>query len=292
VTDAYAVFAAASYGVSFLVAQNNAAYASVSVPKLAGATESQATDRLKASHLSVQFFREESSDIAKDLVIRSDPPEGKSVKPGTDVIKVFLSSGPTSVKIPNVSKYTQEEARKILTSAGLTVADISDHVPGNGIEKDRVVGTDPPAGQSVNRGEQVTLQISSGKIMLPNVIGKSKDDAYTAIKKAGFTGEVTIVQTQSNQPAGQVLAQDPPPGQKASVIKIILYVAIPTNDQQPADPGSPANPDSSSDPGSPADPGSSSDPGSPADPGSPSDPGSPADPRLSVRPRSMTERRQ
>ena len=233
-----AVFAAAAYGVSSLVAQNSAAYASVSVPKLAGVTESQATGRLKASHLSVQFFREPSSDIAKDLVIRSDPPEGKSVKPGTDVVKVFLSSGPASVKIPNVSKYTQEEARKILTNAGLTVADITDQVPGNGIDKDLVVGTDPPAGQAVNRGEQVTLQISSGKITIPNVVGKSKDDAYAAIKKAGFTGEVTLVQTQSDQPAGQVLAQDPPPGQKASVSKIILYVAIPANDQQPTNPGS------------------------------------------------------
>jgi serine/threonine-protein kinase len=242
-----AVFAAAAYGVSYLVGQNSAANAPVTVPKLVGLTQAQAAAQLKAVNLSGEVSTEASTDVRKGVVIRTDPISGRSVKVGS-VVKVIVSSGADTIKVPNVSGQPVDQARTSLTAAGLTVNEITEVVDGNGIEKGLVVGTDPAAGQDATRGAQVTLQISSGKITIPNVVGKSQGDAVAALKKAGYNGSILIVTTPSDKPANQVIDQDPTPGPKTSVPEVKLFVAVP-NQSQPTDGNQGNGSDSPSDTG-------------------------------------------
>ena len=227
-----AIFAAAAYGVSYLVGQNSAANAPVPVPSLFNLQRAKAVAQLEALKLSVKVVPEANKDLPTGTVIRTDPPAGKTAQLGQEV-QVFVSSGSGSVKIPDVSGQSQTQARTTLTDAGLVVEDITDAVDGKGIAKDLVVGTNPKIGAQADQGTRITLQIANGKIAIPNMVGMSKDDAVAALTKAGYSGRITVLETPSDQPAGQVLDQKITDPRKS----ITLSVAVPPTDgSQPTAP--------------------------------------------------------
>ncbi len=80
-----------------------------------------------------------------------------------------------------------------------------------------VFGQDPSAGTRVDSGSTVTLTVSTGKpkVDVPDVVGKSQTDAVAELTQAKL--KVDPHQINSDQPTGQVIAQDPPAG--ASVIE-------------------------------------------------------------------------
>jgi beta-lactam-binding protein with PASTA domain/predicted Ser/Thr protein kinase len=227
------IFAAAAYGVSHLVGQNSAANTPIPVPTLTGLTQTQAVARLEKGKLSA-LITQEASNLKEGIVVRTDPPAGKLVKTGSEVT-VVVSSGTAHVTIPDVSGKSKDAAKQVLSQAGLTVTEITNQVPGNGINKGLVVDTDPAAGQTVPRKTEVTLQISSGKVTIPDVVGKTKDEAVTALNAAGVdNGSILIVLVPSEQPENQVIGQDPTAGPQPSIKQVKLLVAIPTA-QQPSD---------------------------------------------------------
>ncbi|MEP6892902.1 MAG: Stk1 family PASTA domain-containing Ser/Thr kinase [Gaiellaceae bacterium] len=68
---------------------------------------------------------------------------------------------------------------------------------------------DPTEGTKLPRGDIVVLKVSTGKpkVPVPDVVGKSRDDAIAILVKAGL--EPNPQPVPSNQPADIVVAQDP-----------------------------------------------------------------------------------
>jgi serine/threonine-protein kinase len=243
-----ALFAGAAYGVSYLVGQNSGANAPVSVPRLAGLTQGDALAQLQSSGLSARVVQEPSDSVKKDLVTRTDPAAGASVKRGA-VVQVYVSAGASSVKIPDVKGKSKDDATAALKQAGFTVATITDTVPGAGIAKDLVVSTDPAIGKTVDRGSLITLQVSSGEVTVPDVVGKTDKQAIALLKKAGITaGQILVVQVPSDKPAGEVLQQDPGPGPQTTIDQVKIWVAVP-NQNTSTDTGQPSDSTSTSDTG-------------------------------------------
>jgi serine/threonine protein kinase/beta-lactam-binding protein with PASTA domain len=71
---------------------------------------------------------------------------------------------------------------------------------------------DPGAGEKIEKGNAVTIFVSSGKPMttVPDVRGRSRDDASATLARAGL--EPNVQEVPSEKEINTVIAQDPAPG--------------------------------------------------------------------------------
>lgn len=102
--------------------------------------------------------------------------------------------------VPDVSGWLEERAKEELESDGFTVAvvdEVSDQTPGF------VVRTDPAAGSGAVRRSLVTMHVAVSRKM-PDIIGKSKDEAASLLDKQGILYTFTTQETDG--PAGQVVS--------------------------------------------------------------------------------------
>src|SRR5690606_39195390 len=85
------------------------------------------------------------------------------------------------------------------------------------VEEGRVCETDPPAGESISRGDTVELIISAGPeaVEVPDVVGQSYEEAEAALEEAGLSVEREEQETTEEEP-GTVLEQDPAAGEEAA----------------------------------------------------------------------------
>jgi serine/threonine-protein kinase len=195
---------------------------SVTVPNIVGLTQDQATQALTALGLNPVFESEPSNDVAVDLVTRTEPPVGDSIDSGSD-ITVFLSTGPSSLVMPDVRGQDQDTAIKTLTDAGLVVQRV-DTVNDAELEKDIAAGTDPAAGEPVASGSSVVLQIASGNVDLPDVTGATEDDARSTLGDLGLQVQTKRVET-SKYADGTVYKQSPKAGEVPIGSTVTITVA-------------------------------------------------------------------
>jgi serine/threonine-protein kinase len=142
-------------------------------------------------------------------VIEQDPIPDEEVDEGSTVT-LTISAGPASVTMPDVAGLTEAQATKRLTDLGLLVQpqfEFSDSIP-----EGRAIRTDPGAGIRVDTGQTVKLFISRGsnKVEVPSVIGLRDDQALARLTSAEFNG--TVVERDSEEPAGEVVGQSPSTG--------------------------------------------------------------------------------
>ena len=75
-----------------------------------------------------------------------------------------------------------------------------------------VISVNPSPGSTLPAGSAVTLEIASGNVKVPDLIGASEIQARTTLTQAGFL--VRIVEASDpTQPEGIVLAQAPQAGE-------------------------------------------------------------------------------
>jgi serine/threonine-protein kinase len=109
----------------------------------------------------------------------------------------------------NIVGQSLTDARKILSAAGLTISQTipvdSNQLPGT------VLAVNPSAGSILTAGGGVQLQISSGNVPVPYLLGLSDVQAITTLTQAGFLVRTASAYDQT-QPLGIVLAQAPDEG--------------------------------------------------------------------------------
>ncbi|MFF1905028.1 Stk1 family PASTA domain-containing Ser/Thr kinase [Kitasatospora sp. NPDC058218] len=98
---------------------------------------------------------------------------------------------------------------KLVVTEGEKVA-----CPDAAIKKDQVCTQNPAAGGPIAETATITVQLSSGpaKASVPNVVGKTKDQAVKALNDAGFTNVTPEYKDDDTAPQEQVTGQDPMPG--------------------------------------------------------------------------------
>ncbi|KMY23194.1 serine/threonine protein kinase [Actinobaculum suis] len=158
----------------------------VSVPDLAGMTESQAKREVENAGLVFKRGTDQASDsIAKGEFVSADPAVGARVEAGSTVT-VRFSSGPSAVTVPDVTGMTFEQARSALENANLSIGD-QQQVNDPSTAKDRIVATVPASGERVSPNTQVTVHISTGLTTVPDVTGMSPASAQQELSAAGLT---------------------------------------------------------------------------------------------------------
>jgi len=203
----------------------------VPVPDIVGLTEDQARGVLEEKGLVPFFDAEPSDEVAVDLVTRTDPPIGDEVAAGSTVT-VFLSTGPSELEVPDVRGLEQSEAIDVLTEKGLTVEEVQTEHDFE-LEQGLAVGTTPEAGEPIAAGGSVVLLIATGEVELPDVTGKTEEEARAALAELGLKAEAKRKETGA-YPDGEVFGQSPGPGAVPINSTVTLTIAsTPTTAEVP-----------------------------------------------------------
>jgi beta-lactam-binding protein with PASTA domain/predicted Ser/Thr protein kinase len=200
------------------------------VPSTAGQPLAKASTALEKAGFEVQVDRVNSDRVADGLVIHSDPPGGTSLTHGSTVV-LTVSSGPRLAKVPVLVGYPVATAEQQIRAAGLepSVREEPDAAPAG-----QVIRQTPSAGSRVDPGSTVTIVVSEGEetTTVPNVIGKLRPDAVTALREAGLDPTVSEQETDVPSKVGKVTDQFPPPGaevEPGASVTIVVGKAPPAN---------------------------------------------------------------
>ncbi|MGN6407649.1 MAG: Stk1 family PASTA domain-containing Ser/Thr kinase [Curtobacterium sp.] len=182
---------------------------SVSVPNVVGATYDSAASALDKKDLVAVKVEENSDDVDRGSVIRTEPGSGTNVARKQNV-RVIVSLGPEQVAVPDLAGQTQDAAQKALEQAGFAVGAISsDYSPD--VPEGTVMSTDPAATSQHTKGTVVNLTVSNGKVELPNVTQQPFSTANATLAQLGL--KVTPAPsysciggtvTQQSAPAGDI----------------------------------------------------------------------------------------
>jgi beta-lactam-binding protein with PASTA domain/predicted Ser/Thr protein kinase len=195
--------------------------ANVNVPRLEGKTlaEAQAALEQAGLKLGAQSQQPTSDPSLINHVIDSTPKAGQSAK-GGDSVAVIIGVQQTGVEIPDVSGQDLDDAEDALRDKGLRP-----QRPDNSDNGDRVSGTNPPAGTTVQPGSEVELLTGSGngdEVSMPNVVGQRLEQAQDQLAELGFQRIQTRRESVSNDAEdGRVLEQSVQPGRQVSTDQTI-----------------------------------------------------------------------
>ena len=148
----------------------------VEMPKLVGLTLDEARNTLREADLEMVDKREYSDEIEKDIVIRQETEDGKTIEKGEEIpagtkVIVIVSDGIEQVDVPDLSGKTESEAKEALKNAKLkwkSTDKISDSSKPNGV----VVNQSISSNSVVNKDTEITItvnefnEIKSGKITI------------------------------------------------------------------------------------------------------------------------------
>jgi len=132
---------------------------SVVVPEVVGLTEGEAANLLGQDGFSTASQTEASETVEAGRVIRTDPPQGARIPPGSTVT-IFVSSGPQQVAVPNVVNSSQEQATATLQAAGFVVNAVA--APSSENREGDVVAQSPGANTAAPHGSTVTISVGDG----------------------------------------------------------------------------------------------------------------------------------
>jgi eukaryotic-like serine/threonine-protein kinase len=183
------------------------------VPDVVGLRRRAAERRVRAAGFKTDVREETSDTVARGHVISTSPAANTQLEKGRTV-QLVVSTGPEQVSVPDVVGKGEDQARNALEQAGLTT-DVSEEE-----STDRDPGTvlrqDPSPGRQVDKGSAVRIVVAKAppQVDVPDVVDKTKDEARSELRKAGFNVRVVSEDVTSADKDGVVVDQQPPGGQQ------------------------------------------------------------------------------
>ena len=172
----------------------------------------------------------QQTDINHDTIpagtVISQIPEPDTPMEKGDSLLVAVSLGPVSTAMPDLNGMNYEDATARLKDRGfgniVLIKTVSSSPVGT------VLGQSPKAGESFISGQSVELTISGGSTMVPDLAGRSHEEAATLLKESSLTeGTPVYVEVTDASQVGQVLAQMPAVGTMAVLdASVTLTVGI------------------------------------------------------------------
>ena len=205
------------------------------VPDVTGLPLADAEQKLTAKGFKVEVKRVASSR-PKGVVVSQEPVAGVRAVSGTTV-KLSVSNAAKPVTVPRLIGQTQGAAVDAVTKLGLKpdLRNVPSAKPAG-----TVVGQNPPAGQEVDKGSKVILNVSTGTgpatttvatttttatattvtgattttaatpVRVPRVVALAQTPALRRLNVLGL--RPTVVYVRSSEPANRVIVQSPVPG--------------------------------------------------------------------------------
>jgi serine/threonine-protein kinase len=186
------------------------------LPNVVGLTQAEAQALL--GDYVVTITRAYDGRIPKDRVASQAPLATTRAQKGSGVVLV-ISDGPGNSEVPiDLVGMSLLDARSALTSVGLVVAS-TEAVPSDQ-PQGTVLKVTPEPGSTITAGSGVVLQIASGEVSVPSLIGIEALQAKTILVQTGFLVR-EVEGFDVNQPIGVVIRQAPDGGTTQTIGKSV-----------------------------------------------------------------------
>jgi serine/threonine-protein kinase len=215
----------------------------VRVPDVTNLPEERARKDLNEAGLKVDTDVEASNTVKEGFVIRTSPAATIAVDGGSRV-RMFVSSGPERVSVPDVVGLTREAAETRITREGL---DVRVEMQQSDQPENEVIAQSPGAGERLDRGDDVTITVAVApeepeQVAVPDVTGLTRAEALRTLRNAGLQGSVSERATDAPDEDGVVLRQSPGNGAEvdpgSTVTLVVGRLEAPEDpvDPEPVDP--------------------------------------------------------
>ena len=152
--------------VNVLVLTVSKAPDAVELEDYSGMKYSEAYETLKTNNYNVSIRPEINDTLEEGIVIRTEPPAGTPVKPGSDVTIVF-SQKSSEIAVPQIIKMDLKTAREMIDEADLVLGEIEidpELKASEPSEKDLyVLLTDPAPGTKVQRKSAIRIYVGTAE---------------------------------------------------------------------------------------------------------------------------------
>ena len=175
-----------------------------------------------SKYIDIQVEAQEWSELERDKIFEQSIPEGEAVKKG-EIVKVKVSLGQKTVKVPNVINYHYITAGEALRAEGLEVE--YKYQANKDVDEELVFDTEPAALEEAAPGTTVLVYVSKGsdveEIEMEDFVGKSIDDAKV---QCGIWGiSVKTEKKASSKEKGTILKQSIEAGEKVPSDSTITF---------------------------------------------------------------------
>lgn len=151
-----------------------------------------------------------------NVVLSQDPEAGSKQVKENSVIKLVINSTSTTVEVPKLKNYSEQEAIDKLKAKYFNYS--VSRVNSTDVAKGYVIECSPQEGTQQEIGTTITLIVSDGpeteQIEVPDVTGGSYEQAKSTLEAQGFTTQKSMVASAEKE--GKVISTDPLPGNKLS----------------------------------------------------------------------------
>lgn len=185
----------------------------IECPNFVGMTIDEVKENKYYQSFEIEWENKANENYDVGIVCEQSQSAGKKLKKGA-VITLYVSTGKTNIKIPDVYGKTESYAVSELKSKNFTT--VVKAVADDEVEEGLVIKTEPARTTVVAEGSEVTVYVSTGKatkmLDVPNVVGLTQEKAQSDIEKLGLTVEIETRDLTSNDkeyPKGYVIAQSP-----------------------------------------------------------------------------------
>ena len=193
--------------------------AAPAVPALINQTEGVATQTISALGLTPNVEYVANDAVPEGIVIETFPEEGTRVAPG-EPVRILVSSGIARFDLPDVRNIDVDDARAILEERGLVVDSVVDTYSPS-LQAGLVMATTPQPDTPVRPGDAVTITVSNGKVLVPNVVGLTVGEANPFL--TGPSMQLSVRLEIATDCIGQtVKSQSLPPGEHPQRSEITL----------------------------------------------------------------------
>lgn len=181
------------------------------VPDVAGQTASTAVSTLRSAGFAPRTVGQTSEDVARGVVIGTSPAAGDDAELGSEVV-VNVSQGSGEAVVPALAGLSRDDAEGQLVDAGLEARFVDQESAS--VPEGDVIGQDPAAGVRIPAGSTVVVTLSTGvaTVAVPDLTGRTVDQAATELQAAGLGAGAVTLEQRSDVPAGTIVDQDPPAG--------------------------------------------------------------------------------
>jgi serine/threonine-protein kinase len=176
------------------------------IPDVHDQSQQDAQAALAKFPFQISVVQQTSDSVPNGNVIGTDPSAGSQVKRG-QTVRLFVSSGPAIIEVPDVTGQSQGDATQTLTNASFKVAvrqEISDDVdPGT------VIDQQPAGNDHAAKFSTVTITVAQGSLItIPSVSG----DVGAAKTELQSLGLKVKVHKRFGGLLGRLVDMSPSPG--------------------------------------------------------------------------------
>ncbi|MFF4730926.1 Stk1 family PASTA domain-containing Ser/Thr kinase [Streptomyces mirabilis] len=188
---------------------------SVTVPNLVSQMQKEATQLATNAELKVSITKKPCENEKTGNVCDQDPKAGVKATKG-DTINLVVSTGAPKVVVPGVTGQSLDDAKTKLEGSDYNFT-VKTQTQVSTEDPNTVLDQNPKLGAEVQKGSTITLTIAKAaeKATVPDVTGKSCDEAKAAMTANNLVGNCTQIDVTDPNQADKVVSTVPAIGSSA-----------------------------------------------------------------------------